>query len=36
MHVLEKNGFTLEGVKKQAVYKNETFIDEYFYGILNE
>jgi ribosomal-protein-alanine N-acetyltransferase len=36
MHVLEKNGFTLEGVKKQAVYKNESFTDEYFYGILNE
>jgi len=26
----------LEGVKKQAVYKNESFTDEYFYGILNE
>lgn len=36
MRVLEKNGFVLEGIKKQAVLKNNTFIDEHIYGKLNE
>lgn len=35
MNVLEKNGFLLEGIKKQAVVKNKKYIDEYFYGKLN-
>jgi RimJ/RimL family protein N-acetyltransferase len=35
MSVLEKNGFLLEGIKKQAVFKNDNYIDEYFYGKLN-
>lgn len=34
--VLLKNGFLIEGVKKKAVYKNNRFLDEYFYGILSE
>jgi len=36
MRVLEKNGFVLEGIKKQAVLKNNTFMDEHIYGKLNE
>ncbi|MEM6318113.1 MAG: GNAT family protein [Bacteroidota bacterium] len=32
--VLEKNGFQLEGIARQAVYKNEQFWDAYCYGLL--
>lgn len=30
--VLEKCGFQLEGIAKKAVFKNNTFLDEYRYG----
>ena len=32
--VLEKNGFTLEGIMKNAVVKNENVYDLYVYGKL--
>ena len=31
MRVLEKNGFVLESVRKNAVYKNDEFMDEHVY-----
>ena len=31
MRVLEKSGYTLEGVHKKAVYKNDEFMDEHIY-----
>ncbi len=34
--VLEKCGFTLEGIKKKGVIKNGVIMDEYFYGITKE
>jgi len=34
--VLEKSGFILEGVLKKAVYKNDTFCDEYRYAKIIE
>ena len=34
--VLEKNGFTLEGVLRNHVWKEETLMDEKFYGLLRE
>lgn len=35
-HVYEKLGFQIEGVKKQAVYKNGKFKDMAFYAILKD
>ena len=32
--VLEKAGFTLEGIRKKAVFKNNTVQDEYLYALL--
>jgi RimJ/RimL family protein N-acetyltransferase len=32
MRVLEKNGFTLEGILKKAVYKNGQMWDEHRYA----
>jgi len=34
--VLEKCGFTLEGIKKKGVIKEGIIMDEYFYGITKE
>lgn len=34
--VLEKNGFVLEGVCRQAVYKGEAVYDKKIYGLLRE
>lgn len=34
--VLEKNGFVLEGIKKQGVYKNNQILDEYFYALIRK
>lgn len=34
--VLEKSGFQLEGILRKAVYKNESFCDEYRYAIIRE
>jgi len=34
MRVLEKNGYTKEGVLRKAVYKNDVFLDEHRFGIL--
>ena len=36
MSVLEKNDFVLEGIKKHGIIKNDVFLDEYFFGKLNE
>ncbi|MCG8474499.1 MAG: GNAT family N-acetyltransferase [Cytophagales bacterium] len=33
-HVLKKSGFTLEGIGKKAVLKNNRLWDEYRYGLL--
>lgn len=30
--VLEKNKFSLEGIRKKSIYKNDNFYDEYIYG----
>ena len=32
--VLEKNGFVLEGIGKNAIYKDEQYTDEYRYAKL--
>lgn len=32
--VLEKNGFQLEGIQRQHVYRNGKFVDDYLYGLL--
>lgn len=32
--VLEKNGFKLEGIQRQHVYRDGKFIDDYLYGLL--
>lgn len=32
--VLEKNGFVLEGTRRQAIYKDGEFVDEGFYSLL--
>ena len=32
--VLEKNGFQLEGVQRQAIYKDGEFVDQLFYSLL--
>ena len=32
--VLEKNGFKLEGIQRQHVYRDGRFIDDYLYGLL--
>lgn len=34
MKVLNKNGYTKEGILRKAVYKNDVFLDEHRYGIL--
>ena len=34
--VLENNGFVLEGIKKQAVYKNKQVYHLYIYGKYRE
>lgn len=34
--VLEKNGFTLEGVLRQGAYKNGQFLDYCVYGLLKD
>jgi len=34
--VLEKNDFKLECIKERAVYKNNTFIDEYSYSLVKK
>lgn len=34
--VLEKCGFTLEGIKKKGIFKDDVIMDEYFYGITKE
>jgi len=34
MRVLEKAGFHLEAIHKQAIFKNDVFEDEYLYAIL--
>lgn len=35
MRVLEKCGYTLEGIMVNSVYKNDTFMDEHIYAKLN-
>lgn len=35
-HLYEKSGFVLEGIKRQAVYKNGTFCDVCLYAILRQ
>ncbi|MCP4964417.1 MAG: GNAT family N-acetyltransferase [bacterium] len=32
--VLEKNGFVLEGTRRQAIHKDGEFVDEWFYSLL--
>lgn len=32
--VLEKHGFVLEGIRRQAIYKDGEFVDEGFYSLL--
>lgn len=32
--VLEKNGFTLEGTRRRAIFKDGEFVDEHFYSLL--
>ncbi|MFD2570251.1 GNAT family N-acetyltransferase [Spirosoma soli] len=34
MHVLEKNGFILEGISPKAIFKNGTLLDEHRYGLV--
>ncbi len=34
MRVLEKNGFTLEGISSSAIFKNGTLLDEHRYGLV--
>lgn len=36
MRVLEKAGFSLEGILKQNIYKENKFLDNYVYGLLKE
>jgi len=36
MRVLEKNNYTLEGIKRKAIIKNNILMDEYFYAKINE
>ncbi len=36
MHVLEKNGFVLECIKRKAVIKDNIILDEYLYAKLND
>ena len=33
--VLEKCGYELEGIARKAVFKNNIFLSEYRYGIVN-
>jgi RimJ/RimL family protein N-acetyltransferase len=35
MKVLEKVGFSLESIHKEALYKNGKFYDEYLYALIN-
>ena len=35
MRVLEKNGFSKEGIRKKAIFKNEAYWDEHLYGKVN-
>ena len=32
--VLEKNGFTFEGTRRRAIFKDGEFVDEHFYSLL--
>ncbi|MBI2432163.1 MAG: GNAT family N-acetyltransferase [Candidatus Hydrogenedentes bacterium] len=34
--VLEKNGFVLEGRKRQSVFKDSEYVDELIYGLLRQ
>jgi RimJ/RimL family protein N-acetyltransferase len=34
--VLEKSGFVLEGIERKAVFKENSFLDLYIYGLLKE
>lgn len=36
MRVLEKNGFVLEGILKQNIYKENKFLDNYVFGLLKK
>lgn len=36
MRVLEKSGFTKEGVLRKSIFKNGEFMDEHLYSILKE
>ncbi len=36
MKVLEKAGFTFEGILKKGVFKNGKIVDDYRYSIIKE